>query len=128
MIVALDTNAYSALIETHKLDVILSQATEVIMPFPVVGELLAGFRIGAREAANRKVLDEFLQEPLVTVAHSTDHTVDVYGTLFAQLRRQGTPIPTNDIWIAAVCLETGATLVTADSDFRHIVQLATWPI
>jgi len=46
-----------------------------------------------------------------------------YGRVYAALRRAGTPIPTNDMWIAAATLDTGACLVTLDRDFTRVQGL-----
>jgi tRNA(fMet)-specific endonuclease VapC len=56
----------------------------------------------------------------VSVLEITRDVALRYGKIFAALRRAGTPIPTNDIWIAATALDAGSELVTFDSDFEYV--------
>jgi tRNA(fMet)-specific endonuclease VapC len=124
MRVCLDTNAYSLLMGGHApLTQLLESADEVLVPVTVLGELHAGFELGARREVNRRQLDEFLALPGVETIAMTVEIAERYGVLVRQLTRQGTPIPTNDIWIAAAVLETGARLVTYDSHFEKIPGL-----
>ena len=102
---------------------LLESADEVLLPATVLGELHAGFERGARRDANRRQLDEFLAQPgIETIAVTTD-IAERYGRLVCQLTHQGTPIPTNDIWIAAAALETGTRLVSYDAHFANIPGL-----
>ena len=121
MRICLDTNAYSAF-KRGDADIIdlVETADEVAVPSIVLGELFAGFRIGSRARRNSAELDDFLHRPGVSVAGVTGAVAERYGMLVRQLRQQGTPLPTNDIWIAAVALERGAQLVTMDSHFDDI--------
>ena len=86
----------------------------------VLGELLAGFADGSRQSENRSELTRFLASPRVTIANSSAATADFYALIYAALRRQGQPIPTNDLWIAASCLEHGTALLTLDEHFQHV--------
>jgi tRNA(fMet)-specific endonuclease VapC len=124
MRVCLDTSAYSRLMGGHApLTQLLESADEVLVPATVLGELHAGFEMGSRREANRRKLDEFLALSGVETTAVTAEIAERYGLLVSQLTRQGTPIPTNDIWIAATALETGSRLVTYDSHFEHIPGL-----
>ena len=89
----------------------------------VVGELEAGFALGRRTAENQVVLTEFLAEPGVKVLQMTGTTARFYARIFAQLRLAGTPIPINDIWIAAAAMECRGRLLTFDRDFSRIPGL-----
>jgi len=122
--IALDTNRYRDYCanDPHAVDV-LQRATEVLLPFAALAELRAGFLAGARAAANEAVLTRFLNRPRVQVLHASDATTRQYAYLFRQLRSQGTPIPTNDIWIAALTLEHGLLLFSRDEHFQHLPQL-----
>jgi tRNA(fMet)-specific endonuclease VapC len=121
MRVCLDTNAYSRLMGGHApLTQLLESCEEVLLPATVLGELHAGFELGSRREANRRQLGEFLALPGVETIPVTTDIAERYGILIGQLTGQGTPIPTNDIWIAAAALETGTRLVTYDSHFKHI--------
>jgi len=123
--VVLDTSAYSHFRAGHsELHERLENAVEIIVPTVVVGELHAGFRGGSRFVDNQSALERFLREPFVRVV-GVDAAVAVrYGEVFSQLRRAGKPIPTNDVWIAAVTLETGSHLLTFDEDFSHVAGLS----
>lgn len=124
MRVALDTNRYvdlcKGLDETIE---ILEQAEEILMPFVVLGELRAGFVHGRREAENERVLRRFLLKDGVRVLFADDQTTHHYASVFRQLRKQGTPIPTNDMWIAALVLQHNLVLHARDKHFDHMPQL-----
>ena len=97
---------------------------EMILPVTVLGEFKAGLfptRAGDR---NRNALDVFLQKATVKVAPITDRTADIYAKVYQALRKEGTPIPLNDMWIAASALENGADLATCDAHFRNVPMLA----
>ena len=121
MRVCLDTNAYSAFKRGDAGIVdLVETADEVDVPSIVLGELFAGFRMGSRLRRNVAELEEFLRRPGVSEASVTKAAAERYGMLVSKLKQQGTPIPTNDIWIAAVALERGAQLVTMDAHFDNI--------
>ena len=82
-----------------------------------------GFLNGSRARTNLANLDTFLDSPRVEVLSCDEETALRYAELRLQLKRQGTPIPMNDIWIAALALQHGATLFTRDADFDHLPQL-----
>lgn len=120
----LDTSAYSHFRagDDRVLDKIAA-AEIVFLPTIVLGELEAGFALGRRELENRTLLAEFLAEPFVAVLQATPTVAHHYGRLFASLRRAGTPIPINDIWIAATTLDCGGHLLTFDRDFSSVAAL-----
>ena len=120
----LDTSAYSHLRAGHVqvLDHVAGAAL-VVMPVTVLGELEAGFELGRRAQENRRTLAEFLDEPFTSVMEVTAATVRHYARIFAGLRRAGTPIPINDVWIAAATMECNGHLLTFDGDYRRIAHL-----
>lgn len=120
----LDTSAYSHFRHGHPavLD-FLARCAVVLIPVTVLGELEAGFELGARPRENRILLSEFLAEPFVSLVDLTPTVARHYGRLLAGLRRAGTPIPVNDIWIAAVTLDCGGHLLTFDEDYQKIEAL-----
>lgn len=121
---ALDTNAYAAFKQGDEgVVAALRAADDLILPVAVLGELLAGFAAGNREAKNRGELAQFLRAPRVRVAPITEATADNYALIFAALRRKGKPIPSNDLWIAASALEHGAALLTLDKHFAVVDTL-----
>jgi tRNA(fMet)-specific endonuclease VapC len=119
----LDTNAYVALKrgEASIADLVRS-SEKLFVSIIVLGELHFGFHDGRRRRENLAELDEFLAHPFVDVAYLTVASADRFGRVATALKRAGTPIPTNDIWIAAQCLELGAELITLDH--RHFQQVA----
>jgi tRNA(fMet)-specific endonuclease VapC len=125
--VLLDTNAYGRyLVGNEKVLACLARADLVYLSVFVLGELFAGFRAGAKERLNRHFLERFLEKPSVSVLEATRETAEYFGLIKALLRKSGRPVPTNDIWIAAHALETGALLVTYDAHFKEIPGLRVW--
>jgi tRNA(fMet)-specific endonuclease VapC len=121
----LDTNRYADFVRGAA-DVLelLADADVVFVPFIVLGELHFGFRHGSRRVENERRLEQFLDRPNVRTLYADYQTVDVYAQLAVQLAKQGTPIPTNDIWIAAIALQHALTLYARDAHFDHLPQLA----
>ena len=125
--VVLDTNAYAALLSGDaRVREALGAASEILLPAIVVGELEAGFRGGTRYAENAAVLKRFLAKPGVRVIVCGHETARIYGEVKAGLRHAGTPIPANDIWIAASVLEYAAVLVTFDRHFVSVRKVRLW--
>lgn len=125
MKVLLDTNAYSAL--KRGVDAVIRRVTRaetVFLSAVVAGELLSGFRQGMRLRKNLAELDAFIDNPHVTVVPVSLVTADRFGRIAAALRAKGRPIPTNDIWIAAHAMETGADLLSFDAHFVEVDGLA----
>jgi tRNA(fMet)-specific endonuclease VapC len=121
----LDTNAYAALKRNHEgVASLVRESSELVFSTIVVGELLFGFRNGSRFDRNVNELDEFLADARVHLLAVTRVTADRFGRVAAALRKAGTPIPTNDIWIAAQAFESGAELVTFDEHFGKVAGLA----
>ena len=122
--ILLDTSAYSALRRGHP-EVVrkVRQAEEIAVNPIVLGELLAGFRRGKRRRKNEEELQAFLLSPRVTVANVDPDTAERYGVILDSLRTAGTPIPTNDIWIAAGAMQHGLTLLTTDAHYRTVGQV-----
>lgn len=125
MRLALDTNRYVDLCKDQEETVrLVATADAVFLPFVVVAELRAGFAMGRRAVENERVLRRFLIKDGVHVLFADDQTTFHYATVFRQLRLQGTPIPANDIWIAALVLQHNLALHARDRHFDHLPQLA----
>lgn len=125
MKLALDTNAYSAVARGEERFVTLVQtARHLYLPFVVVAELRAGFAAGTLGRRNEAILARFLAASRVSVLYADEQTTHHYAHVYAQLRRQGTPIPTNDIWIAAIVLQHDLALLTSDAHFSKMPQIA----
>ena len=126
MRIALDTNRYTDLCRGEAEVVqLVERAGTVFLPFVVLAELRAGFGLGRRGRENEAVLQRFLMKPGVEVLWPTEGTTRIYADLFRQLRLQGTPIPTHDLWIAALVQEHRLVLVTRDEHFSRLPQLVT---
>jgi predicted nucleic acid-binding protein len=123
--VLLDTSAYSELKRGNPLVAsIVRAAEELLVSAVVIGELLYGFRRGSRFQRNQRELEAFLGRPRVRFVPVTRVTADRYSRIASALRASGTPIPSNDIWIAAHAMETGAELVSFDAHFEHVAGIA----
>ncbi len=117
----LDTSAYSHLRHGHEQVLeLVAAATTVAVPMIVLGELEAAHELGQRHRENRLMLQELLDEPWVHTLPVTRSVTLRYGRVFAQLRRAGTPIPINDVWIAASVLDSAAHLLTFDRNFEKV--------
>jgi tRNA(fMet)-specific endonuclease VapC len=124
MRLALDTNRYSDMCHGDASTVAkVEQAAEVFVPLIVLGELRAGFGVGRRGVENERVLFRFLQRPGVQVVSPDEETTHRYAAIYGQLRQQGTPMPTNDMWIAALVLQHDMVLLTRDRHFDFLVQI-----
>lgn len=125
--IILDTNGYSMLLagDTSIRDA-LGEADTVFISVVVLAELYAGFRCGNKEKENRKILKEFLSKPLVVLLNCTEETSEIFGEIKCNLKREGRPIPINDIWIASHAIESGSILITYDVHFKEIKGLRLW--
>ena len=124
MKLVLDTSAYSQLARRHAdAAAAVREATRLYLPAVCLGELHAGFRKGARAAENLRVLENFLSTYEVAVLDVDSHVAEIYGVIHDALRRAGTPIPTNDLWIAASCRGLDGTLLTSDRHFESVPDL-----
>jgi tRNA(fMet)-specific endonuclease VapC len=123
--VLLDTNAYSDLARGEsRLAARVRSADAVILSSVVAGELLGGFRRGTRYRENLADLERFLALSRVQLLAVTLITAERYGRVYAALRSRGKPIPTNDMWIAAHAMESGAELLSSDPHFQYVEGLA----
>jgi tRNA(fMet)-specific endonuclease VapC len=122
--IAIDTNRYVDFVK-GLLEVVqqLRRADEILMPFIVLGELRAGFAGGARTGENEANLVRFLDSRRVDLVFADEGTMHHYARLFHQLRRLGTPIPTNDLWIAALVVQHELHLFARDAHFDHLPQI-----
>ena len=121
MRICLDTNAYSAIGKGNAaVSSLVEAADEIIMPLPVFGELMYGFLLGNLFSQNEAALNRFLGEDGVLLQPVTRDIAERYGYVKAELKTKGSPIPENDIWIAATALETGSRLVSYDTDFDNV--------
>ncbi len=124
MRIALDTNRYTDLARGDADTVrAVETADTVFLPLIVLGELRCGFAVGRHGAVNEGVLRQFLLRPGVEVLSPDQQTTQHYGAVYRQLRSQGTPIPTNDMWIAALVLQHDLALLARDRHFDALAQI-----
>jgi len=125
MRIALDTNRYTDFCRGEPtVAERIARAEKIYLPVVVLGELRAGFQAGSKAKQNERNLIRFLNSPRVRLLLPDEQTTHHYANIFAQLRKQGTPIPTNDIWIAALILQHDLLLLARDNHFDHLPQLA----
>ena len=124
MRVALDTNRLTDLFQGDaELANRLGECDEVWIPLIVLAEIKAGFYGGSQQHQNERVLQRFLATPTVGILLPSRETAEHYARIFVQLKRAGTPIPDNDLWIAALVLEHDLVLITRDRHFEHVPQI-----
>jgi predicted nucleic acid-binding protein len=122
--VLLDTSAYAAFMRGHPETVrIVREVEEIHLSSVVLGEMLAGFMSGTRNARNRAELARFLESPRVNLIDVDEETAERYAVIFTSLKQAGTPVPTNDLWIAASAMQHGLRLLTLDTHFQKIPQI-----
>ena len=120
----LDTSGYSAFMRGHpEVVAALQEADEVCFNPVVLGELLAGFIRGKRRKKNESELKTFLQSPRVKILDMNSETAERYAVILNSLWKAGTPIPTNDIWIAATAMQHGLYLLTTDAHYQKVSQI-----
>jgi predicted nucleic acid-binding protein len=127
MKLVLDTNAYSAFArnDAHAVDAV-QRGGEIEVPLIVLGELRAGFQAGTLSQQNEAQLQRFLNQPRVHILSLDEQTTFHYARLSTQLRRQGTPLPQNDLWIAALVVQHDCILLTYDKHFDRLPQIPRW--
>ncbi len=122
--VLIDTNIYSyAMKGDPETIAVLQQSHEIGICAVSIGELLSGFKGGNREMENRKELEEFLDTPRVKMYSIDEDTAEFYAEVLNNLKENGKPIPTNDIWIASVALQYGLKLFSKDQHFKYVSGL-----
>lgn len=125
--ILLDTNAYTQFLagEDTIIDEIVT-ADVIFFSVIVLAELFSGFKLGSKEEENRKNLEIFLAKPLIEIINISQETAEIYGQIYAALKKAGTPVPINDVWIAAQAIETGAKLISFDRHFSKIPGIRIW--
>jgi tRNA(fMet)-specific endonuclease VapC len=103
---------------------VMESAAMLCIPYIVLAEIRAGGLVTKRGQNQIRILQQLLNQPGVRPVHSSDSTTHHYASIYAQLKKAGTPIPTNDIWIAALAVEHDLILYTRDAHFDNIPSLA----
>lgn len=122
----LDSNALIALFDgDEEVREIISSAEKVLVPAIVLGEVQLGINNTKRGRTTQKALKKFLDQPFVEVLNVGSETASYFATVMKYLMEHGTPIPTDDVWIAAGALETGSVLLTRDGHFSNVPMVRT---
>lgn len=124
--IILDTSAYSAYLRGNsEIKLSIQHADEIFLNPVILGELLAGFIMGKMGKKNRAILEEFLSSPRAKVIDIDEETSERYAVIINHLRKEGAPIPTNDLWISASAMQHGLKVVTTDSHYLKVPQIIT---
>ena len=124
--ICLDTSGYSYFMKGDAPVVeIIASALWIGLPSIVLGELRTGFLTGNQSVRNEEELRKFLRHPMVEILEVDDEAARIYAEIVVALRSAGTPLPTNDVWIAAVAAREGATILTYDDHFRLIHRVGS---
>lgn len=123
----LDTNALSALVEGEAaLEPVLEQANELAIPVIVLGE----YRYGISYSRHRTHYEHWLAEylPKFHILELDERTTIPYTAVHSELKSAGTPIPSNDYWIAALCRQHAMPIVSRDRHFDLVpgIQRINW--
>jgi predicted nucleic acid-binding protein len=121
----LDTNIYSDFAEglPDAVDAITTYGELLFIPSVVLGELNYGFMRGSRQEANEKKLRQIIKRLNVEIVDVDEDVARKYAKIYTSLVNKGKKIPINDVWIAACCMELGATLLTRDKHFEAVEQI-----
>jgi tRNA(fMet)-specific endonuclease VapC len=122
----LDTSAYSNFRRgNEELATLLDRAKFVGVPTIALGELRTGFLLGGKRERNEAELEVFLDHLAVETLQVDAEVSRRYAEIIVELRQAGTPIPTNDIWIAAIAARNGTTILTCDDHFKRIARVGS---
>jgi tRNA(fMet)-specific endonuclease VapC len=121
----LDTNIYSDFAEglPDVVDLLATSGASLFMPSIVLGELTYGFMKGSRREINENKLHQFISRLNIEIVTVDEHVARKYAVIYTSLAKKGRKIPINDVWIAACCMETGATLLTRDKHFEAVDRI-----
>lgn len=125
MKLVLDTNIYVDFGQGRQevVDLIATRSTEILLPVIVLGELFYGFQRGSKSKENEARFRHFVTSLGVSIIDVDEEVARKYSLVYSALSARGTPIPINDVWIAACCMSVGGTLLTRDRHFDQIEQI-----
>ena len=122
--ITLDTNAFIHFChgEQHEFEHI-EKSDIILVPTIVIGELAYGYLNSKKQEDNFKTLQLFLNQVQVSVLDIDEQVAREFGNIKFKLKKSGNPIPTNDIWIAALAITNNSTLISRDKHFNKIEGL-----
>jgi tRNA(fMet)-specific endonuclease VapC len=124
--IMIDTSAYAAFLKGNpEIKLSVQLADEIFLNPVVLGELIAGFIMGKNEKKNRSILHDFLSSARVKIIEIDEETSERYAVMISYLRVKGTPIPTNDLWIASSAMQHGLKVLTTDKHYLKVPQIIT---
>ncbi len=115
----LDTNALSSWSDgTPAINSALRNADRLIVPSIVLGE----YYFGIRQSRYRNRYESWLNRnlPAVEIVAVTQETAKIYADIRLELKQHGTPIPSNDTWIAAIALQFSLPVLSNDAHFDYV--------
>jgi tRNA(fMet)-specific endonuclease VapC len=104
----------------------INKSKQVYTPVFALGELYLGAENSNRKKYHINQITDFLK--IAPVLNTSDNTAIIYGNIKSFLKRKGTPIPENDIWIAALAMEHKLPIVTRDNHFKNLpdIKMIVW--
>lgn len=120
--IALDTDVSIKFLNGDKsIDILIAKHSEVYLPAIVVGELLFGALNSTHAEQNLARHKKLIQR--AKILEITEATANIYAKTRLSLKKKGKPIPENDLWIAAVCIEHKVPFLSNDEHFKDIDNL-----
>jgi predicted nucleic acid-binding protein len=123
----LDTNALSAFFDgDSRLRNVIEETRELCLPVIVLGEYRFGLLHSRERRKIEPALNAFIESTRVLAVDAD--TVEPYAGICSELKRKGKPLPTNDVWIAALARQHGLSIVSRDTHFDYIpeIQRLSW--
>jgi len=120
----IDTNIYIEYLRgNEEVKDILDFADIVAFSVISVGEIFTGFYLSENEKKYFSEIEEFFNSSRLLIYDVDSETAEFYAKIVSELKSSGSPIPTNDIWIAALALQHGIKLLTMDNHFKKVPGL-----
>jgi tRNA(fMet)-specific endonuclease VapC len=127
--ISIDTHIYTAFKKGESRIIEIFQNVDTIgVDITVLAELLSGFKNGSREKLNRQELINFFNNSRIQLLSHTADTAEFYADIYSILKKKGTPIPTNDMWIAASAMQHGRSLLSLDAHFSKVEGLLLYKL
>ena len=121
----LDTNVLIKFLRgDKKIAKVVSTYEQILVPTVVIGEYRAGVAVETAVGHQQlSALEMFLDSTAVKIVGVTEDVANAYARVFRVLKANGTPIPQNDLWIAACAITKGAVVYSLDTHFSNVPLL-----